>query len=172
MAALLPTAERVTYTARTALMDLAERADQFRFLIRDHGPQFTAGFDAVFHAADIRIVTTGIQAPVMNAIQERRHRTVRTEPLDRTLVWNLAHLRRVIAEYESFYTEHRPHRALGQVAPRRPLPKTIIDLDTLRTARRDRIDGEVPITIKGINQTPSDILESMIKRTQAAENGQ
>jgi hypothetical protein len=34
-------------------MDLCERADPFTFLIRDHGPQFTAGFDAVFHAAEI-----------------------------------------------------------------------------------------------------------------------
>ncbi len=56
--------------ARNALMDLAEHTDRFKFLIRDHGPQFTASFDAVFHADDIRIVTTGIQAPVTNAIQD------------------------------------------------------------------------------------------------------
>ncbi|HWG26493.1 MAG TPA: hypothetical protein VG296_20425, partial [Actinospica sp.] len=73
-----PTAERTTQMARNALMDLAEHTDRSTFLIRDHGPQFTAAFDAVLHAADIRIVTTGIQAPAMNAIQERRHRTVRT----------------------------------------------------------------------------------------------
>jgi hypothetical protein len=59
-------------------MDLAEHADQFKFLIRDHGPQLTTAFDAVFHAADIRIVTTGARAPVMNAIQERWHCIVRT----------------------------------------------------------------------------------------------
>jgi putative transposase len=92
-AAARPTAEWTIQMARNALMDLAEHADRFRFLIRDHGPQFTTAFDAVFHGADVRIVTTGVQAPVMNSIQERRHRTVRTELLDRTLVWNLAHLR-------------------------------------------------------------------------------
>jgi hypothetical protein len=43
-------------------MDLAEHTERFKFLIRDHSPQFTAGFDAVFRAADIRIVTTGVQA--------------------------------------------------------------------------------------------------------------
>jgi len=136
-----PTAEWTTQMARNALMDLAEYTERFKFLIRDRGPQFTAGFDAVFHAADIRIVTTGIQAPVMNAIQERWHRTVRTELLDRTLVWNLAHLRRVLAEYESFYNEHRPHRALDQAAPLRPLPDNVTDLDDFRVARRDRIGG-------------------------------
>jgi hypothetical protein len=55
-------------------------------------------FDAVFQAAGIEIITTAVQAPVMNAIQERWHRTVRAELLDRTLVWNLTHLRRILAE--------------------------------------------------------------------------
>ena len=59
--------------ARNALMDLADHTYEFKVLIRDHGAQFTAAFDAEFHAADIRIVTAGIQAPVMNAIQERGH---------------------------------------------------------------------------------------------------
>jgi len=136
-----PTAQWTTQLARNALMDLADHADKFKFLIRDHGPQFTTAFDAVFHAADIRIVTTGIQAPVMNAIQERWHRSVRTELLDRTLVWNLAHLRRVLAEYETFYNDHRPHRALGQAAPSRPLPDNVVDLDHFRVTRHDRIGG-------------------------------
>ncbi|HWG27785.1 integrase core domain-containing protein [Actinospica sp.] len=61
--------------------------------------------------------------------------------LDRTLVWNLTHLRRILAEYESFYNTHRPHRALGQAAPLRPLPDNVTDLDHFRVARRDRIGG-------------------------------
>ena len=136
-----PTAEWTVQMARNVLMDLAEHADKLKFLVRDHGPQFTASFDAVFHAADLRIVTTGVQAPVMNAIQERWHHAVRTELLDHTLVWNLAHLRRVLAECESFYNEHRPHQALGQAAPLRPLPDNIIDLDHFRVTQRVRIGG-------------------------------
>jgi putative transposase len=53
-------------------------------------------------------------------------------------VWNLTHLRHVLAEYESFYNEHR---ALGQAAPLRPLPEDVTDLDDFRVARRDRIGG-------------------------------
>jgi transposase InsO family protein len=91
--------------------------------------------------AGIGIIKTAVQARVMNAIQERWHRSVRTELLDRTLVWNLAHLRRVLAEYESFYNGHRPHRALDQAAPLRPLPDNVVDLDQFRVTRHDRIGG-------------------------------
>ncbi|MBS2531385.1 hypothetical protein KGQ20_01240 [Catenulispora sp. NF23] len=87
-------------------MDLEEHAARFKFLILDRGPQFTAAFDSVYSAAGFDIVTTAIQAPVMNAIQERWHRTVRAELLDRTPVWNLPLLRRALAEREFFYDEH------------------------------------------------------------------
>jgi transposase InsO family protein len=122
-------------------MDLEDHADRFKFSSARRGPQFTTSFDAVFQAAGIEIVKTAVQAPIMNAIQERWHRSVRAELLDRTLVWNLAHLRCVLAEYESFYNEHRPHRALGQAAPLRPLPDNVVDLDHFRVTRRDRIGG-------------------------------
>ncbi|HWG23773.1 integrase core domain-containing protein [Actinospica sp.] len=68
-------------------------------------------------------------AALENVIQERWRRSVRTESLERTPVWNLAHLRRTLAEYESFYNEQRPPRALGQAAPPRPSPDNVIDLD-------------------------------------------
>jgi len=136
-----PTAAWTVQTARNALTDLEDHADRFKYLVKDRGPQFTASFDAVFQAADIQIITTAAQAPVMNAIQERWHRSVRAELLDRTLVWNLAHLRRVLVEYESFYNGHRPHRALGQAAPLKPLPDNAVDLDHFRVTRHDRIGG-------------------------------
>jgi len=136
-----PTEQWTLQIARHALMDLEDPASRFTFLIRDRGPQFTTSFDAVFQTAGIEIAKTAVQAPVMNAIQERWHRSVRAELLDRTLVWNLNHLRRVLAEYESFYNEHRPHRALGQVAPLCPLPDNVVDLDRFRVTRHDRIGG-------------------------------
>ena len=51
-----PTGAWVTQQARNFLMDLDERADRFRFLIRDRDSKFTAAFDAVFGGADIRIL--------------------------------------------------------------------------------------------------------------------
>ena len=56
-------------------------------------------------------------------------------------MWNQRHLMIVLREYEDFYNTHRPHRALNQAAPLRPLPDGVTDLDDFRVRRRDRAGG-------------------------------
>jgi transposase InsO family protein len=134
-----PTAGWVTQQARNLLMDLGERAEPFKFLIRDRDSKFTALFDEVFRAEGIQIVRTAAQAPRMNAIMERWVGSVRRELLDRTLIVNAAHLRKVLAEYEGHFNTHRPHRALNQASPLRHLPDPN-DAD-IKVIRRDRLGG-------------------------------
>jgi putative transposase len=67
----------------------------------------------------------------------------RRDLLDRTLIWNQRHLMTVLREYEDFYNSHRPHRALDQAAPLRPLPDRITDFDHFRVRRRDRAGGVI-----------------------------
>ena len=94
-----PTGAWVTQQARNLLMDLGDRADRFRFLIRDRDSKFTAAFDAVFTGADIRIIRTPVRAPRANAIAERFIGTLRRECLDHLLITGPRHLDVVLREY-------------------------------------------------------------------------
>ncbi len=138
-----PTGAWVTQQARNLLMDLDDQTGTIRFLIRDRATKFTTAFDAVFRAAGIRIVLSPVQAPRANAIMERWIGGCRRELLDRTLIWNQAHLLRVLRDYEAHHNEHRPHRSLSQAAPLTPLPEAIGDLDEFRIRRRDLIGGVI-----------------------------
>jgi hypothetical protein len=90
--------------------------------IRDRDARFTEVFDAVLAAAGMRIIKMPPRAPRANAIEECFVGTVRRELLDRLLIVNARHARSVLADFEQHVNTNRPHRALGQAAPRRPLP--------------------------------------------------
>ena len=91
-------------------------------MIRDRGSDYTAAFDAIFAGAGIRTVLCNMRTPRMNAIAERWIGGCRRELLDRTLIWNQGHLRRILRQYETHHNQHRPHRSLHSAAPLKPLP--------------------------------------------------
>jgi transposase InsO family protein len=112
-----------------------------RFLIHDRDASFGAAFDQVLTDAGIEVIRSAVRKPRMNSLMERWFRSLRAELTDRTLIWNVPHLCRLPHDDEAFYHEHRPHRALGQAAPLRPLPDNVIDLERFRVQRRDRAGG-------------------------------
>jgi putative transposase len=136
-----PVTDWVIQQARNLLMDLEEADVRARFLIHDRDASFPAAFDQILDDAGITLIRSAIRAPRMNALIEHWFRSLRAELTDRTLIWNIPHLLRLLREYETFYNQHRPHRALGQAAPLRPLPETVVDLKTLRIRRHDHAGG-------------------------------
>ena len=119
---LHPTGEWTAQQARNLLMDLDEQAHRVKFMIRDRGSNFTATFDAVLADAGVRTVLCNVRTPRMNAIAERWIGGCRRELLDRTLVWNRAHLRQIMRQYETHHNQHRPHRSLHGVKGHRDFP--------------------------------------------------
>ena len=67
---------------------------------------------------------TPVRAPRANAYAERWVRSVRTECLDWTLIWNRRHVERVLSAYVAHMwpttTSPAPHRGLGLEVPVAP----------------------------------------------------
>ncbi len=139
---LHPTGQWTTQQARNLIMDLGEQAEQVKFMIRDRGSNFTTAFDAILAGVGIRTVLCNIRTPRMNAITERWIGGCRRELLDRTLVWNQPHLRRILRQYEIHHNQHRPHRSLHGAAPLKPLLEPV-DLDLYRVRRQAQVGGMI-----------------------------
>jgi putative transposase len=135
-----PTGPWVTQQARNLLMDLNDRAEQYRFLIRDRDTKITDAFNAIFRAAEISIIQTPPQAPRANTIAERWIGTLRRECLDHILITGTRHLAHVLAQYVEHYNGHRPHRSLDQHPPAGRTVPTPASTN-IRHLRRDRLGG-------------------------------
>jgi putative transposase len=134
-----PTGSWTAQQARNLLMDLGERAGQFRFLIRDRDSKFTAAFDGVFCGNGARVIRTPVRSPRANSYAERFVGTLRRECLDHVLILGERHLRKVLAEYARHYNGHRPLQALQQEPPLRR-PSQTVDI-TARIERKEVLGG-------------------------------
>jgi putative transposase len=112
----------ITQQARQLMWELEDREPGIRFLIRDNDKKFTQAFDTVFRSEGIDVIPTPYRAPNANAFVERWIRSVREECLDKLLIINQTHLRRVMREYIEFFNTARPHQGIDQQIP---TPKTI-----------------------------------------------
>src|SRR5437660_3560307 len=128
-----------TQQVRNLLMDLGDRAADFRFVIRDRAGQFTASLDAVLADAGIEAVKIPPRSPRANAYAERFVLTARSEVTDRMLIFSARHLRTILAEYETHYNGRRPHRSC-QLRPPRP-DHPAADLSREQVQRRPVLGG-------------------------------
>jgi putative transposase len=66
-----PNTAWMSQQARNLLMDLDDRNQQLRFLIRDRDTKFSRVFDSIIRSEGIEIIRTPVQAPNANAYAER-----------------------------------------------------------------------------------------------------
>ena len=128
-----------TQQARNLLMDLDDRATQFRFLIRDRAGQFTTSFDAVLADTGIQAVKIPPRSPRANCFAKRLIPTAKTEHTDRMPTFGERHLQTVLAEYAAHHNDRRPHKG-HQLSPPRP-DHPIPDLNHEQTKRQAILGG-------------------------------
>jgi hypothetical protein len=133
-----PTGAWTAQQARNLLMDLGERAGRFKFLIRDRDGKFPQVFDEVFISGGIRIIKTPPRSPRANCYAERFVGTLRRECLDHLLIYGAQHLRKVLADYERHYNDHRPHQSRDQKPPLHDASR-VIDMTT--SVQRHKVVG-------------------------------
>ena len=88
-----------------------------KYLIRDGDAKYGSAVQRRISALGIRDIVTTPASPWENAYIERVIGSIRRECLDRIIVLNEPHLRRVLKEYLIYYHQHRTHLGLDKDAP-------------------------------------------------------
>ena len=83
-----------------------------RYLIYDHDPLFTAGFQAILKSSGVEAVKLPARSPNVNAYAERFVRSVKSECLAKVIPLGERHLRLVLAQFTGHYHRERNHQGL------------------------------------------------------------
>ncbi|MFD5092775.1 integrase core domain-containing protein [Amycolatopsis thailandensis] len=132
-----PDGEWTTQQIRNLVMDLDDRIDEFRFLIRDRAGRFASSFDAVLAEVGMKAVRIPPRCPRASGYAERFVLTARTELTDRMLILSERHLRAVLAEYIRHYNGRRPRRS-RELCPPQPTPRGRPQLSADQTTAASR----------------------------------
>ena len=84
-----------------------------RYLIHDRDTLFTKAFRRILKASGIKTVRTTPMAPNLNPMIERFIRSIKSECLNKMIIFGEAHLRYVVSSYIDHYHQDRPHQGIG-----------------------------------------------------------
>jgi putative transposase len=86
-----------------------------RFLIVDRDTKFTEHFKEILASSGAEVIVTPYQAPNCNAFAERFVLSIKSECLERMILFGERRLRRAIEEYVAHYNRERPHQGIENV---------------------------------------------------------
>ena len=84
-----------------------------KYLIHDRDPLFTKEFKEILKAGGITCKKTSVASPNMSPFVERFVRSIKSECINKMLIFGERHLRYVVSEYISHYHTERPHQGIG-----------------------------------------------------------
>ncbi|MCP3936625.1 MAG: transposase family protein, partial [Actinomycetia bacterium] len=129
------------FMARVAL-NLTDYLDGFlrdkQYLILDNDSLFTDQFERIIEDSGVKLIHTAIHAPNLNSVAERFVLTVRTECLDRLIIFGCGHLQRCLDEFTKHYLVERPHQGLDNELI---TPKPIDARTTGEVVAHERLGG-------------------------------
>jgi len=83
-----------------------------KYLIHDRDPLFTKEFRQILKNSGVKPIRTLPMSPHLNCMIERFVRTIKSECLDRMLIFGERHLDYVVNEFVQHYLHERPHQGL------------------------------------------------------------
>jgi len=84
-----------------------------RYLVHDRDTLFTKAFRRILKASGIKTVRTTPMSPNLSPMIERFIRSIKSECLNKMLIFGEAHLRYVVSSYIDHYHQERPHQGIG-----------------------------------------------------------
>ena len=109
-----------------------------RFLIHDRDSKFTESFDELLGAVGIEPVKLPPRSPNLNAFAERFVKSIKTESLDRMILFGEKSLRHAVSEFLIHYHSERNHQGIGNVIP---YPDDRVGLIAGRITKAERLGG-------------------------------
>jgi transposase InsO family protein len=109
-----------------------------RYLIHDRDPLFTREFRALLGDAGVKCVKLPAHSPDLNAYAERFVLSIKSECLNKLVLFGEGHLRRAVSEFVEHYHLERNHQGLDNRLLTSPSPSSN---NNGPVARRERLGG-------------------------------
>ncbi len=109
-----------------------------KYLIHDRDTKYTAQFDAILKSSGIKPLKIPPRSPNLNAFAERWVKSVKTEVLEKQVLFGKKSLRYVLREYLAHYHHERNHQGLDNTIP---FPNKTVGTNTGKIKKQERLGG-------------------------------